>query len=195
MAELEFMTWLHNNLHSCDILSTIFKYITLLGDHGILWLSLGAVMSCFKRTRLPGFLMLASFAIGFILNDYLLKDLFARPRPIADSEVLLAWQKSTGYKTPTGFSFPSGHSMASGACVVVLLYFYGKRAIFPAITGGLIALSRIYMCAHYPTDVLAGLLLGIVIAQIVLLVYKPILKWLKNIITDIKLKRKFKIKS
>ena len=194
MAELDFMIWLHETLHPIQILTTIMKFITMLGDHGIIWLALGAVMLCFKRTRLPGFVMLVSLVLGFVLNDFILKGFFARPRPISQSEVLLEWQQSTGYPTPTGFSFPSGHSMATGACTLVLLHFYKNRAIFPTIVGYLIALSRIYMCAHFPTDVLAGILFGLIIAQACLLLYKPILNKFKRLISNYKLKRKFYVK-
>ncbi len=192
MTELEFMIWMDNNLHVNSVITQIIKLITQLGDSGIVWIVLGLVMLCFKRTRTPGLIMLASLALGFVLNDFILKNLFARERPIYQSEQLYNWLAGTGYKMPDGFSFPSGHSMGSFACAIVLVYFYKWRATPAVVIASLIAISRVYMCAHFPTDVLAGALFGTIIAIIAIIYYK--LFWQKFTRFFYKLKNKIKVK-
>ena len=44
MGELDFMIWMHTNLHSSDVITQIVKYITMLGDSGLVWIILGLVM-------------------------------------------------------------------------------------------------------------------------------------------------------
>lgn len=172
MGELDFMIWMHTNLHSSDVVTQIVKYITMLGDSGLVWIILGLVMLCSKKTRTPALFMLGSLALGFLINDFILKNLFARERPIFQSDVLYNWLSTTGYEMPDGFSFPSGHSMGSFACAIVLVYFYKWRATPAVVLASLIAISRVYMCAHFPTDVIAGALFGTIIAIIAIIYYK-----------------------
>ena len=172
--ELDFMIKLHEFLPTSGVIATIMRLLSQMGDHGIIWLVLGGFMLCFKKTRKQGFIMLVSLAIAFVINDYILKGLLARPRPIHQSSFLMDWFVSTGLKVPLDFSLPSGHSVASGVCCFVLFYFYKKRAILPTIIGLLIALSRIYMSVHFPTDVLCGLLFGILVGRFITLVYEKV---------------------
>ena len=65
------------------------------------------------------------------------------------------------------FSFPSGHSCASFAAAMVYYKMFPKKYGVPAvILATLIALSRLYVGVHYPSDVAAGILIGILAAWI-----------------------------
>ena len=74
---------------------------------------------------------------------------------------------------PTDFSFPSGHTGSAFAVATVMLMCmparYGVTAI---VASALIAFSRLYNAAHYPTDVLCGMLIGIITGVIASLLYK-----------------------
>ena len=71
-----------------------------------------------------------------------------------------AWLKAH-YEDETGYSFPSGHTCASFACAgVYYKAFPGKWGKAAMVLAVLIALSRLYVGVHYPTDVLAGALVG-----------------------------------
>ncbi len=62
------------------------------------------------------------------------------------------------------FSFPSDHALVSGAVAVCLLFANRRWGIVACVAAGLMALARVYVGAHYPGDVAAGLLFGAVVA-------------------------------
>ena len=124
------------------------------------------VLLFFRKHRATGLMMLAALAIGFLCGDLALKHLIARPRPFLVNEVAL------NIATPHGFSFPSGHATASFAASVTLLLRDKRFGIPAVILAALICFSRLYNYVHYPSDVLAGMLLGTICALIVYAVFR-----------------------
>ncbi len=61
---------------------------------------------------------------------------------------------------PQDYSFPSGHTMASFAAATVLWHWNRKAGLATYLLAGMIAFSRLYLFVHFPSDVLAGALLG-----------------------------------
>ena len=93
------------------------------------------------------------------------KYIFNRARPlISDTEV------APLIKTPSSSSFPSGHSATAAAGALTLSAIYPSFAPALVLSGFLVVLSRVYRGVHYPFDVLAGVLMGIVTAGAVLAV-------------------------
>ncbi len=128
--------------------------ITVLGSEEFLFL---AVVICFwKGARSLGFRLALLLSVSGFLNAEL-KELFRRPRPLQIlPEVQLVYTQ--------GWSFPSGHAQNSAA----LGWYWGWRCrglkrlvLFLLVL--LIGLSRVYLGVHYPTDVLAGWVIGAVL--------------------------------
>lgn len=138
--------------------------VTSLGNAGIVWLLLSAALLCQRRTRDAGQAALLSMGLCFLLCNILLKNLVARTRPyevIPDLTTLIPH--------PTDYSFPSGHTSASFACALVLFGMLPKKYGVPILClAVLIALSRLYVGVHYPSDVLGGLLVAVGVSTFVL---------------------------
>ena len=139
-----------------DMMNWSWKGITFLGDGGWFWIVLGVVLLIPKKTRKSGFTALLALIIGSVITNLVLKTAVARIRPYDAVEGLVPLVKKL-----RDYSFPSGHTCASFSCAVVYYKMYpdikGKGAMVLAV---LIALSRLYVGVHYPTDVLGGAIVG-----------------------------------
>ena len=147
----------------CTALDLIMPIITLLGEDGIFFISLAVVMLFFPRTRKCGICIGAALLMGFVIGNLTLKPLLCRMRPYDFNSDYNAAELLVG--TLRDYSFPSGHTL----CVFegsVVLFLTQRRAIgVPAlILAALVAFSRLYLYVHYPTDVIAGALLGTLFA-------------------------------
>ncbi len=134
-----------------------FSNITVLGNAGIFWLGCGCFMLCSKKYRRHGILLLLSMLICLVVGNLFLKNMVQRPRPCwVMPEVLLL------ITSPADYSFPSGHTMHSFAAATAIYFANRKWGIIALFLASLIAFSRMYLFVHYPTDVLAGLLIGVI---------------------------------
>lgn len=155
--EFDILYWLQG-LHN-PILDKIMIVLSTLGDAGIFWILVGFILLIPKKYRMLGFQTLVAMAITFIIGNLILKNLIARDRPCwIDPSVLLL------VESPADYSFPSGHSMNGFTASVTLLLGDKKLGIPAVILATLIAFSRLYNFVHFPTDVLAGIGIGIVVA-------------------------------
>lgn len=163
--------YLINNLHN-PILDKIMIGLTYLGDAGLFWIILAIILLFIKKTRKCGILMLISMAFGLIIGNGILKNLIARSRPCwIDTGIQLL------IKNPTDYSFPSGHTLASFEAATMIFLHNKKLGIISLILAVLIAFSRMYLFVHFPTDILGGAILGILIS---IIVYKIAQKVVKN---------------
>lgn len=138
------------------LLDTFFQTITHLGDAGWFWILLALILLIFRKTRICGFCMLAGMAVGVLITNVGLKPLVARERPcwINDTVQLLV-------DVPKDYSFPSGHSQISFVSAAAIFWNNRKWGIAAFVLAALIAFSRLYLYVHFPTDVLAGMVIGI----------------------------------
>ncbi|WP_313184632.1 phosphatase PAP2 family protein [Lacrimispora sp.] len=162
MAGTEFdILYFLQSLHT-PWLDVFMKEITSLGDHGIFWILTGVILLCFRKTRIMGLCVILSLAAGFLIGNTFLKNVIARERPCwIDSSVPLL------IHNPRDYSFPSGHTLASFEGAVSIWLYNRKWGTAALILAALIGISRMYLFVHFPTDVLGGLILGVLIAFLV----------------------------
>ncbi len=153
------LLWIQEYIRN-DFLTPVFKFITLLGDGGYVWIGIAVLLLFFRGYRKTGLMVGASLLGSLLFNNMLVKNLVARPRPYRMIQTLTILVPEPGE-----YSFPSGHTSSSFAAGVVLYLMLPKKYGVPAmILAFLIGISRLYVGVHYPTDVLAGAVLGTLIA-------------------------------
>ncbi len=158
-ADRDILLWIQNHIR--NRYATVFwKIMTALGNLGIFWLAVCAIlwfMPQYKRTAEAALVSLAS--TGVIIS-LVLKPIFHRVRPYDSHEVLVPL-----IPHPKDLSFPSGHTGASFSCAVVfLLRLPAPVGLLFVILAALIAFSRMYLGVHYLTDIAAGAGVGILCA-------------------------------
>lgn len=154
LAILDFIYNMHN-----PVLDKIMTFITHLGDGGILWIVAGILMCITKKYRRAGATTLLALLLMLVIGNITLKPIIARIRPYE-----YAPHVRLIIDTPHDFSFPSGHTFASFASAVSVFMFHKKEGIAALCVASLIAFSRLYLYVHFPTDILAGIILGIAVA-------------------------------
>lgn len=152
--ELAILQFIQENLRT-PLGDRIVPLITSLGDGGLLWILLAAVLLLYPKTRWVGAAVALSLVLEATACNLILKPLVARPRPFDLVEIQLLISR------PGDFSFPSGHTGASFAAIGGLYWARSQLWIPAAVVGTLIALSRLYLHVHFPTDVGVGIVLGL----------------------------------
>lgn len=140
-------------------LDGIMAALTHLGDLGFVWL-LWAV-ALFRNHREEAVLLVSSIAVCALVCNLLMKPLFGRSRPFESRDVELL------IREPKDRSFPSGHTMASfTAAAVLLCLFGGWQGALALALACLIGWTRLYLCVHHPSDVLAGAFFGSIVGSL-----------------------------
>lgn len=144
------------------ILDQIVLGITkIMGSYGQIWLIVAIALLIFKKTRKAGICVILSYVLVLILGQVVLKDLIARPRPChIDQTIALLVPR------PDSFSCPSTHTAWSFAAATAIFLYHKKSGIIAIVAAAIIGFTRLYLFVHFPTDVLIGLVMGIVLAII-----------------------------
>lgn len=154
--ELAILDWIQMHLR-CGFLDAVMPAITRLCDHGEIWIVLAAVLLLWRKKRRSGLAISSALALDLVICNLILKPLIGRIRPfIVNPTVALL------VKPPQDASFPSGHTAASFAAAFALLAVKDplwKPAMGLAIV---MAFSRLYLYVHWPSDILGGILVGVV---------------------------------
>lgn len=144
-------------------MNDFWEFITHFGDGGIFWIVLTLALMIPKRTRKAGVVAACSLLLGFLITNVTLKPLVDRVRPYNYSDVIIPLGR-----IPVESSFPSGHTCASFACALIYVRMLPKKCgISLLVLAVLISLSRLYLCVHFPTDVLGGFLVALFSSMLV----------------------------
>ena len=162
LFEANIILWIQENLR-VGFLNPVMQGITHLGDGGIFWIIVSVVLLLFKKTRKIGLCCALGLIFDLLVVNMALKPLVARIRPyvVLNDITILTHQ-------PGDHSFPSGHSAGSFACAWALFRAcknkkWGTAAL---VLASLISLSRLYVGVHYPTDVIGGIAVGIIVGEL-----------------------------
>ncbi len=146
---------------SAPLLDFLMPVITFAGTQ-IFWVILCSLIYLFgdHEAKEAAFMAIVALMIGFLLSE-LLKVMIARPRPYE----VMEWIRYSG--AAGGYSMPSGHTVAAFGGFLSLSFKLGRTALFIA-AASLVGISRLYLGVHYPSDVAAGALIGILCSFIAL---------------------------
>lgn len=176
------LSFMHNLADAAGVVLTpIMKFITLIGEKGIAVLLLAVILMCFSKTRKAGICVFGAVCCGALITSICLKDIIGRMRPFEASEIFKSWWEFIGSPYEDGFSFPSGHVTAAMSGMTALCLMKGKKYIIPGAAFVLLmGMSRNYLMAHYPTDVIAGIIVGAISAVIAYFITQLIYKMLNK---------------
>lgn len=155
------------NLRS-PFLDKLMVDISTLGNGSLIWITYLIIFLSTKEYKKMGKVMLISFALNILIVNLFIKNIVARPRPFMINPAidLLIPPLKDG-------SFPSGHTSYafSFASIIILMARGEGLKIFTTVLAILISLSRLYLYVHFPTDVLGGAIIGVLIAIISIKIY------------------------
>ena len=140
-----------------EALNPLVEGFTRLGNAGLLWIVLSLAMLVWRPTRKAGLLALVSLLLGLLCTNVILKHLVGLERP---------WLHVAGLiplvNEPDPNSFPSGHTCAAFAVGMSWARALPRRwmRVTSVVLAVCMGLSRLYVGVHYPSDVLAGALVG-----------------------------------
>lgn len=143
----------------CQFLDFIMPFISRLGNGGSIWLLIAAVMLLKKKYRKQGLVLLIGLAVGFVVGNLLLKPIIARPRPS-----WINFHISLLIDNPSDYSFPSGHTLSSFIAAILISANNHKLSYAAIPLACFMAFSRLYLYVHYPSDVLAAVILAVIVA-------------------------------
>ena len=168
------------NSHHNEIADQFFKYFTHYGD-GVMWVPLGLFCFFFKRKYFIA--VLAGAIISTLLAQFLKRIVYPEElRPISYLSESFPVHQIAGVEMRRLHSFPSGHTTTAFTMALIMSHMINKKvwSILLPLLALIAAYSRVYLAQHFPTDLLAGMCIGIVSAILSLLVYKKIIRRLNE---------------
>ena len=154
-SAVEWMSSLH-----WPVVTPAMKGLTYAGAGGTIWIVIGVVVAFWQRRPLALLALIVAIEVASYL-DSVLKSAIGRARPpVGDPRV------HPSITVPRGPSMPSGHAMTAFAAAVVLAAVAPRaRWAFFGLAAA-IALSRVYLGVHFPSDIIVGAVLGAAIGAV-----------------------------
>lgn len=156
-----------------EALTPFFEALTFLGDSVVVIgiLAISVLIGLIRKHWALVFLLIVSI-VGSQLFVFFMKQFIARPRPSIEYRIIEV----------SGYSFPSGHAVVAIALYGLLWYIIFRllsnwflrivwTVIMTLLIGG-IAISRVYLGVHYPSDIIAGLSFGVAWVVFLIVAYE-----------------------
>jgi undecaprenyl-diphosphatase len=159
------LMFIQNNMHN-EFLDKIIPIFTALGNGALIWFVIAVILLFYKEYRKYGLIIIASLILCGLIGNIGLKNIVGRLRPCdvnTSIKLLIA--------RPTDFSFPSGHAMTSFTPAVLLMFMNKKIGSVALVLASIIAFSRLYLYVHYPSDVIAGVIIGSSLALVLVKIF------------------------
>ncbi|MBJ7328501.1 MAG: phosphatase PAP2 family protein [Solirubrobacteraceae bacterium] len=155
-ADLRLYHLIRRDLHVEALVEPVRRF-SATGEHAMVWLAIGAAGIALDRRRRGPWTRATAAVVTTYLANIAIKAAIGRQRPaVADLPHLMA--------TPTGLSFPSAHASSSFAAAAAFSGLLPTPPLYAGATA--MALSRVYLGVHYPSDIAAGAVLGTAIARV-----------------------------
>lgn len=144
------------------ILDKIMPLLTNLGDSRMAWIFILVMVAINHRPIERGLKkgIYLSLIYGFVsVSQLFIKHLINRPRPFLEQDAIVR------AAFPADFSFPSGHTATAFMMAVILSKQFPRYRYAFYFLACLVGFSRVYLGIHYPSDVIAGAIIGYAIAK------------------------------
>lgn len=163
--DFSILNFIHLTLQNA-VFDKTMPYITLLGNMGMVWIVISIILISNRKYRHVGIMCISALVLAAIFGEGILKNVIQRSRPFTHMPAI-----SLLITKPLSFSFPSGHATSSFAAAGIIFNTLKKFRIHVIILASLIAFSRMYLFVHYPSDILGGILLGLLCSETILKIY------------------------
>ena len=155
--------WIYSTFGANEAFAIFWAIVSFLGDTWAVVIT-SAVLLCFKKTRKIGVYIAITCLMVFVMNSIIIKNLIERPRPYVTHPEFAVICKNAGMELLRSYSMFSRHSANSMAMAMLVFMFSKKWGGIAFIYPFMIGISRVALCVHYATDVLAGWAFGAIVA-------------------------------
>lgn len=166
--DFNILFWIQNLIRN-DVFDVIIPFYTSLGEDGIIWIALGLILLVPKKYRKTGIMVLAALLVMLVVNNIVLKNLIARPRPCWTYPEMVQLVHN-----PSSYSFPSGHTTSAFAVAFTVFSQHKKLGKVIIVMAAIMAFTRLYVFVHFPTDIYGGILVAAAITTFVCFMEKKI---------------------
>lgn len=144
-------------------LDFIMNLLSFLGEMAVVWFFIMILYVAINKKKYFIFVLALALLMNHFICSGIFKNLIRRIRPFINDSTLI----SHAWILPASYSFPSGHASSSFCAATILSKCLpNKKVVWYLLAGG-IAVSRIYLNVHYPSDILLGALFGTLIGNAV----------------------------
>lgn len=170
----DILEWIQEFLKN-DFLDWFMPRITMLGDSGLIWILFGLILVLSKKYRKQGFLVWIGLLLGLLFGNLIVKNLVARSRPFTLNPNI-----NLLIPEPSEYSFPSGHTLSSTIAATIITLTNKKFGWVVIPLALIIAFSRLYLQVHFPTDIIGGIVMGVIIGSLTYFVGTKIINNIKE---------------